>query len=71
MIIILVIQCKEIFKINDDNVCDKPKPIISIKNEKLLYSNYYKGAYLGLGKVPLTKRRFSKINGRVRHLLCL
>ena len=54
MIIILVIQCKEIFKINDDNECDKPKPIISIKNEKLLYSNYYKGAYLGLGKVPLT-----------------
>ena len=40
MIIILVIQCKEIFKINDDNECDKPKPIISIKNEKLLYSNY-------------------------------
>ena len=46
---------------------------MNVTNRNQLYllkmKNYYIqiiiGAYLGLSKVPLTKRRFSKINGRL------
>jgi len=39
---------------------------LSCQCQILKYNKILKALKVGLGKVPLTERRFSKINGRVR-----